>query len=93
MKLTNKEKEDLKLSIQGENVMIKRLRSMMMSFLMIACTGLILALTVLKSYPGWRTAGYAVGGIFGVLTLMCLLSLRNGRKHLLASIQRLESSK
>jgi|GEM_PF-4054581 len=93
MKLTNREKEELKLSIQSENVMIKRLRSMMMSFLMIALTGLVLALTVLKSYSGWRITCFVVFGIFGVLTLMCLLSLRNGRKHLLASIQRLESSK
>ena len=93
MKLTNQEKEDLQLSIQGENVMLGRVRSMMMTSLMIAATAIILALTVLKTYPGWQITAYVVTGIFGVLALMSFLSWRNGKKHLLQQIYKLEDNK
>lgn len=93
MKLTNKEIDDLKIAIQGENVMLGRLKRMMMSTLMIALTCFVMAITVLKSYNGWMIAAYVFGGIFAAISLMCLLSLYNGRKHLMKQIYKLEDNK
>ena len=93
-KLTRKERENIKLDIQQENVLLQRVKRYVQYWFLSFLVCVILLLTFLKNASqGWRIFTIVIAVISGLLALISFLSYQNGRKHVLKNINYLDENK
>ena len=93
-KLTRKERENIKLGIQQENVLLQRVKRYVQYWFLFFLVCVIMLFTFLKDSPtGWRIFVIVLAVLSGVFTVFSYLSYRNGRKHVLSNINYLDENK
>ena len=93
-KLSRKEREDLKLGIQKENILLQRVKRYVQYSGLVCIVAVAMLLTFLKNASqGWRIFTIVIAVISGLLALISFLSYQNGRKHVLKNINYLDENK
>ncbi len=93
-KITDKERDEIKLQIQEENIMLMRVkRYVQYTFLMFLVCMFFLFTFLKGSTSIWRIVVIVLAVIFGVLAVFSFVAYRRGRKHILDRINYLDANK
>jgi len=93
-KLTRREREEIKSSIQNENILLQRVKRYVQYSFLVCLVCLVFLFTFLKDGPqGWRIFVIILAVISGLFAGASYLSYRNGRKHVLSNINYLDENK
>ena len=93
-KLSRKEREDIKLDIQKDNVLLQRVKRYVQYSGLVCIVAVAMLLTFLKDAPqGWRIFVIVIAVVSGLFALISFLSYQNGRKHVLSNINYLDENK
>lgn len=93
-RLSNKEREDIKLDIQQENIMLTRVRRYVQYGGLVFMVAVLMLMTFLRNASqGWRIFTIVIAVISGLFTLFSYLAYRRGRKHVLSNINYLDAHK
>ncbi len=94
MGLNRKERDEIKLEIQNENVLLQRVKRYVQYGGAVTLFGVLILVLFFKN--GWNAGKVIVlilTVIAGLFTVASFLSYRNGRKHLLERINYLDQNK
>lgn len=93
-KLSRRERENIKLNIQQENIMLQRVKRYVQYGGLVCMIAVAMLLTFLRdASQGWRIFTIVIAVISGLFTLVSYLSYRNGRKHVMNNINYLDANK
>ena len=93
-KLTRKERENIKLDVQNENILLQRVKRYVQYGFLVFLICVIFLFTFLKNAStGWRIFTIVLAACSGIFTLMSFLAYRNGRKHVMSNINYLDEHK
>ncbi len=93
-KLTNKEREDIKLQIQQENIILMRVKRYVQYSFLVFLVCLVFLFTFLKnSTSPWRIVVIVLAVLSGIVAAFSYVSYRRGRKHVLDRINYLDANK
>ena len=93
-RLSDRERESIKLQIAEENVMLTRVKRYMQYGGVIFLAAIAMLFTFFKNDTGAaKIITIIVAVIAGLFTLVSYVSYRNGRKHILKSINYLDENK
>ncbi|MBR2761356.1 MAG: hypothetical protein IKD66_09300 [Solobacterium sp.] len=93
-RLSDKERESIKMQITEENVMLMRVKRYVQYGGVIFVASLAMLVTFFRNSTGApRIITIIIAVISGLFTLFSYLSYRNGRKHILKNINYLDENK
>ncbi len=93
-KITNKERDDIKLQIQEENILLMRVKRYVQYGFLVFLICLVFLFTFLKdASSAWRIVVIVLAVISGIFTAFSFLAYRRGRKHVLDRINYLDANK
>lgn len=93
-KITDQERDQIKLQIQEENIVLMRVkRYVQYGFLMFSVCILFLFTFLKNSTSPWRIVVIILAVILGIFTLFSYTAYRRGRKHVLDRINYLDANK
>ena len=93
-KITNKERDEIKLQIQEENIMLMRVKRYVQYVFLVFMICVLFLFTFLKDGPtGWRIFVIILAVVSGIFTVFSFTAYRRGRKHVLDKINYLDANK
>lgn len=93
-KITDEEREQIKLDIQQESVLLQRVKRYVQWGGLVCAVAVAMLLTFLKDASiFWRVIAIAVAVLAGIFTALSFFAYRNGRKHVLKNINYLDENK
>ncbi|MBR4455489.1 MAG: hypothetical protein IKS32_04600 [Solobacterium sp.] len=93
-KITSQEREEIKLQIQEESILLTRVKRYVQYSVLIVLICAAFLLTFLKdSTSPWRIVVIVIAVIAGVFALFSIIAYYRGRKHVLNRINYLDANK